>query len=122
MSEKLSQPSEDPPPITGTPSYRYNAEPPGSLGELVVTDPLDPFVWLSKMPSVGLSENAKQVLWVIYRLSGHFPDESQPSKLRDRIPADTLFEGLSTVDIAYIESYEKYLRNVVVNDEGEIAG
>lgn len=113
MSEKMSSQSEDPLPLGSgitVPSYLYDKEPRGTLGELVVTDPLDPFVWLSKIPRPSLSEKAKQVLWAIYRLSGHFPDGSQVGKLRDEMIAEDLFEGLSEIDIAYIESYGKYLR------------
>lgn len=115
MSEKLPPQSEDPLPINDNPPYRYSKELPGSLGELVVTDPRDPFVWLSRIPNAHPSEKAKQAMWAVYRLDGNFSD-GRTGKLRDQEAPTDLFEGLSELDDRYITAYQKYLISIDIEE------
>lgn len=115
MSEKLPPQSEDPLPINDNPPYRYSKELPGSLGELVVTDPRDPFVWLSRIPNAHPSEKAKQAMWAVYRLDGNFSD-GRTGKLRDQEAPTDLFEGLSELDDRYITAYQKYLISLDIEE------
>lgn len=110
MSERALIQPEDPLPLPREYSHRYNNEPPSTLGEVVVTDPRDPFVWLaseisntSEMPST----NGKQLLWLIYRMNGNFPDDK--GKLRDQEVIDDQAMTLSEQDIRCSLAYQKYL-------------
>ena len=113
MSEKYITQSEDPLALRAEHSHRFNKEPKGTLGEVVVTDPRDPFVWLySDTAHVHSfpSANGKQLLWIIYRMNGHMPESDNDAKWRDeRNDADALFENISPTDLNCIRRYQAHL-------------
>lgn len=112
MIEIISSQSEDPLPpspfLSDTGTYDTNQRSSG-LGELVSSNPKDPFVWLSRIPYANPSENAKKVMWATFRLSGNFPDQDRTGKNRDLESSHDLFNGLNDSDVVYIEKYQKYL-------------
>jgi len=116
MSEYIPSQSEDPLPITGEYSYGYNKEPKSTLGEVVVTDERDPFVWLqsevSKIHEMP-SKDGKQVLWFMYRMNGSLPASDQDAKWRDEsTDIDTVFARLSRTDMACVERYMAHLAHM----------
>lgn len=114
MSEHPPLQSEDPLPISGEYSHRYNKEPLGTLGEIVVTDPRDPFVWLAKDVSNEYempSKNGKQLLWFIYRLNGNMPQTESDVKWRDdREDINSILKNISLTDI---EAADRYIEHLV---------
>ena len=113
MSEKYISQSEDPLPHRAEHSYHYNKESKGTLGEVVVTDPRDPFVWLySDTANIHSfpSANGKQLLWIVYRMNGHMPETDNDAKWRDeRNDANALFENVSPTDLNCIRRYQAHL-------------
>ena len=112
MSEITPLQSEDPlPPRVNNPDFSPKKD--YTLGEYVVTNPRDPFVWLASATEKVVqrpSKNAKQVLWAMYRMSGNFPDDDEYLKWRDRsLDTESLFKDLYEADLMCIDRYQKFL-------------
>lgn len=99
---------------------RFNRNFPSTLGEVVVTDPRDPFVYINAHTSKAHeapSERAKQLLWTVYRINGNLPDSDDDAKWHDlMIKTDRLFENLTQKDVAWTEKYIKHLAHLDFED------
>jgi len=93
--------------------YEYYKDPPSTLGELVVTDPRDPFVWLNLETASSKqrpTEKGKQLLWITYRMNGNFPKTDADIKWRDTtIEFRNIFRNISQIDLAYLDKYQRHL-------------
>jgi len=112
MSEIVPSQSEDPlPPRVGNPDFFPKKD--KTLGEYVVTDPRDPFVWLASATEKTVqrpSRNAKQILWAMYRMNGNFPADDEYLKWRDRdLDTEARFDELYEADLKCIDRYQKFL-------------
>jgi hypothetical protein len=116
MLEHTPLQSEDPLPITRENSYTYNKEPKGTLGEIVVTDPRDPFVWLQTeafKPYEQPSSNGKQLLWFIYRMNGNMPQSETDIKWRDdRDDIEATLKNSSRIDMNVANRYQLHLTHL----------
>jgi len=96
----------------------------GHLGELVVTDPRDPFHWLnaeSPHPDIKPSSNGKQLLWWMYRMSGHPPRPDQDVKRRDeRDDVEKVIKNLTERDYIFFERYKAHLERLDAEAVDEI--
>jgi len=96
----------------------------GTLGDLVVTDPRDPFHWLnaeSPNPDIKPSSNGKQLLWWMYRMSGHPPRPDQDMKLRDeRDDIEDVITNLTERDYIFFERYKAHLERLDAEAVDEI--
>lgn len=112
MSERTVLQTEDPLPTTYDNDTFNPFNPESTLGEIVVTDTRDPFVWLSTLqhPEFPLSEPAKQLLWNTYRLNGNMPRTEDDIKWRDHfVMNERAVEGISDSDMRIITQYESYI-------------
>jgi hypothetical protein len=113
MLELFSPPPEDPLPVSGDSSHRYKSDLPSTLGEVVVTDPRDPFVWLAghlDRPSDAPSDKGKQLLWEVYRFSVNPLKDPKDSKWRDKIMGtQDLMSDISDTDLRCVAAYDAYL-------------
>jgi hypothetical protein len=113
MLEMFPPPPEDPLPVSRESSHRYSKDLPSTLGEVVVTDPRDPFVWLAShldRPSDTPSDKGKQLLWEVYRFSVNPLKNPKDSKWRDKIMGtQDLMSGISEIDLRCVAAYDAYL-------------
>ncbi len=104
-----SEQSEDPLPAR----FEYvipEPEIPSELGEVVANDLRDPFTWLSHKNGAHPSEAAKNIMWMLYRMSGHFPvKEEYPGRERDDARMDHVSKRINQFDQMFIDDYQKYL-------------
>lgn len=112
MSTETPSQSEDPLPTSVDHSYYYANEAPSGLGELVVTDPRDPFTWTSAH-NLRLSTEGRDILWLVYRLDGNFPQQDKDYKYRDDlVDMNKRFEHLDKYDLYCIEAYQRHLARI----------
>jgi hypothetical protein len=128
MSETLqllSEPSEDPFPSNFANRLSYpipEPELPGTLGELVVNDSRDPFTWLSDADRKNFcpSEAAKNVMWMLYRMSGNFPLEDSPVRGRDGARIDRALKRLDGYDCYCIDLYLRHLVSIEAEESARL--
>lgn len=101
----------------------WKSVPPEERDALVVLDTADPFVWTDQFRKYP-SNLAKSIMWLMYRMSGHFPTDTpddQPAKYRDKMKLhDDHVSSLSEEDKKILNEYAKHLAVLSMEEKSRI--
>jgi|GEM_PF-4658635 len=110
MTESYTSQDTEPLPLEYLDYEPFDERTSSKLGELVVTDPKDPFVWKVN-EKLHPSKRVMGLLWFMYRMSGHFPtDENKAGSDRDKDIMDgRILDQLNLNEVDILLKYVSFL-------------